>query len=190
MTDKSLFLLTQSSAWLTAGIDTQYKLVNDGNGVILVFQPSSSRQDWLDNLACTPYRGAGWYAHRGFVRAWRLAEPQITHEIVKGNPDHIQIVGYSHGGALAVLAHEWFDFNGYNVDTVAFGCPRVLWMPKYEILGRFKRIRILNNRGDIVGMVPPSLLGYRHPVTVSGVGKWSLPSHKPHYPSAYVENLC
>jgi hypothetical protein len=189
-----LFQLCNTGPWITAGKDTQYKVVEDGDTVILAFEPSSSSQDWKDNFSfpVRPYRDmpVGWLAHGGFVRAWKAAKDQIVADVIpllEGRA--LRITGYSHGGALAVLAHEWFNYNDRNPTTVTFGAPRVLWMPPKRILGRFENLITIRNRGDVVTHLPPWMMGFKHAGDLTRIGKRWWPSIKAHYPSEYREGL-
>lgn len=189
-----LFNLCNARPWKTAGLDTQYKVIADEGTVILAFAPSSSSQDWKDNFnfPVRPYRNmpVGWLAHGGIVRAWKAAKDQIVADVASRlEGKKLWITGYSHGGALAVLAHEWFSYNGHNPTTVTFGAPRVLWMPPKRILERFENLITIRNRGDVVTHLPPWMMGFKHVGASTRIGKRWWPSIKAHYPSEYREGL-
>lgn len=140
--------------WITSGDDTQYK-VQDG---ILYFQPSKSKADWKNNLffPAVPYSDMEdkFLVHAGFKNVWK----KIRHEIEK--LEFTKIVGYSHGAALALFAHEDFLFrNKYQPVTYVFGSPRVFFLPNAKTKARFSAVINIQSKGDMVTMVPP---GYSH----------------------------
>jgi hypothetical protein len=105
------------------------------------------------------------------MKAWTLARDKIASEVIPLlGGKKLVILGYSHGAALAILAHEYFQFNGYNPSTYAFGCPRVLWMPSKTIRSRFYDVEIFNRIGDLVGHVPPMIFGFDHIAEVRKMG--------------------
>jgi hypothetical protein len=191
---KHLFDQCLGGPWKTAGIDTQYKIIEGENEITLAFEGSSSFQDWRDNFAIPvrPYRAMpiGWLAHGGFVRAWKRAEDQISSELrAVIQSRRLRITGYSHGSALAILAHEYFTFHGFRPETIAFASPRVLWLPPKRIKERFKKLTLVMCRGDIVTHLPPQLLGYRSIGNTIRIGPWRIISHFAHYPKAYISAL-
>jgi len=189
-----LFNLACSSGDKTAGNETQYTIHKTKDAIYLAIQGSVQKQDWLYNFdfAVRPYRDmeAKWYAHRGFATAWKLARDQITKDVISmlGNKKLV-ILGYSHGAALAMLAHEWFVFNGYAPEAYCFGCPRVLWLPSKKIKQRFTNVHIIRRRGDLVTHVPFAFMGYRFPVKIKSVGKRAPIWWKRHLIAEYGEAL-
>jgi hypothetical protein len=190
----TLFEKTLRGPWSTAGNDTQYRVEVIDDIVYLFFQGSSQDRDWKYNFdfPATPYKNqpVPWKAHRGFVNAWKAAEDQVMMDVakVKGKRKLI-IAGYSHGGALAVLAHEDLFYHHADPTTYTFGAPRVLWLPKRSILSRFEKLTNIANRGDIVTHVPPCLIGYCHAGKAKRIGCNRMISHFPHYKEAYKESL-
>jgi len=194
MTKLQLFQSCLEGPWKTAGIDTQYKIADSGTHRLLSFQGSSSGQDWKDNFAfpVKPYRfqSIPWLAHGGFVRAWKAAEDQVLSDVRKDLSDRfLLIAGYSHGGAIGVLAHEDCGYNGFDPHTDAFGSPRILWLPGQEIRQRFTNLTVHRCRGDIVGHIPPALMGYSHVGRLEKIGPNRIISHKPHYAECYIDAL-
>ena len=184
-----LFNHCLTADWRTAGLDTQYAVIEQSDKVILSFQGSNSDIDWKHNFSfwARPYKDqpVPWWAHAGFVKAWKAAERQIAADVLPIlNGRKLYIAGYSHGGALAVLAHEYFFWKGENPYTFAFGAPRVLWLPSQKVLQRFNHCFIIRAYGDLVGHVPPALLGYRHTSLIS-IGVPGLPSVERHKPEWY-----
>jgi len=151
-----------------AGIQTQYGIAAEGNTVWLSIQGSIQKEDWLANFdfPAVPYKNQAtrWLAHAGFVKRWKAARDQITSDVLAlWKPGmRLHITGYSHGAALATLAHEDFWLLGLEPVTAVFGSPRVLWMPPEDARLRFENLDRVENPGDIVTVVPPAAFGYRH----------------------------
>lgn len=137
-----------------------------------------------------PYKGMDvpYRVHRGFLECWKEIEDIIIQratEMVVDEVNHeayyrwdkIIIVGYSHGGALAMLCHEciWYhrpDIR-HNTKTIAFDGPRVYgwyWIKK-ALRGRWSNFRLLRNSSDIVTHVPPAIFAYTHVGKVIKIGK-------------------
>lgn len=185
MTRLELYQKAIHAKGAVAGNETQYKVTFDDDTVYLAIEGSVQKQDWKFNFDfwVAPYKDmpVKWYTHRGFAKAWKLARDQIAADVMavlEGRK--LVCLGYSHGAALALLAHEYFLFAGVQVETHVFGCPRALWLPRKVIRERFDQCHLYQNRGDIVTMVPFWLLGYRHVGHACKVGKCRLPSHIPH----------
>lgn len=178
--------------WTTCGDDVQYRVEKSGAFGRLFFQCSKSAEDWRNNFAfpAEPYKRSGytWYVHGGFLKAWKSCRDEIA-EAVK-DFDEIEIVGYSHGAALAIMAHEdyWFTHDGARPRTITFGSPRTIWLSS-NVRGRFDGVTNVIVRGDPVAMLPPGWLGYHHAGVGKMVGPWSLPSFAKHEPSAYRRYL-
>lgn len=141
--------------WITAGKNVQYKVIDR----VLYFECSDGKSDWRYNLAFgeTVYDDGEFRAHRGFKMLWKSVKKEIE------ALDFDTIVGYSQGAALALFAHENFlHRKGYEPISFVFGCPRVLYRPSKKILARFSQFYRFENPGDMVTMVPPSIIGYKH----------------------------
>ena len=104
------------------------------------------------------------------------------------------IVGYSHGGALAILCHEavWFcrpDLRRH-IKTFAFGAPRVLFSPvPREVKKRFQELYLVQNKGDLVTRLPPAFLGFQHVGNVITIGEGRQSAIDSHRPEAYLTAL-
>lgn len=165
----------------------------EGSILTIRFEWSNGKTDWLNNLdfPAKPYRHMGdkWYAHRGFLRVWKVIEPHLADVIRNPAIDTIEIAGYSHGAAIALLCHEYCKFNRPDAAVVGygFGCPRVIWgFLRKRVKERFDEFFVIRNKNDIVTHVPPAILGYRHPQGVikvnDGVRCNSIDAHRPeHY---------
>lgn len=180
--------------WTTAGDAVDYRVERDCfGGLRIFFQPSCQKRDWDNNLdlPADVYRSANprWRAHRGFARAWRSVEPRILPMMLDPKVTSIEIAGFSMGAAIALLAHEAAFFNGRWPTTYVFGCPRVGWMLHPEVHKRWDGVTRYQMRGDIVGMLPPWLMGYQHVGRVVKLGPMCPPWPWKHEPKGYIKYL-
>lgn len=180
--------------WVTSGNDTQYLIEEHDSHVIIVFQQSNGKTDWLNNFRFwkKPYKNMDtkFYVHSGFCKCWKLIRDEIAKKVTELNPTSITVIGWSHGAALAVLAHEdmWYRFvkcreDSEDVDVIlsslrgkikciTFGCPRVIGIWNFKkIKERFEGVTLFNNGSDIVCTVPPNWMFYRHVVQQTHIGK-------------------
>ena len=143
-----------------------------GNTLYIYLQWSKGKEDWKNNFdfPAKPYRDmpVNWKAHRGFVRVWKTIEPYLKEQIQYSLIKKIIVVGYSHGAALAVLAHEYIWFNRPDIRdncySFAFEAPRVfcgLKIPE-ELKERWENLYVFRNGLDIVTHLPPSIFGFKH----------------------------
>lgn len=154
-----------------------YAIKRDGDVLRLFFEWSDGAEDWKNNFnfPAKPYRRMKylWLAHRGFLKVWKSIEPYIEADINDPKFRRIEIVGYSHGAAVALLCYEYVVFNRPEVEVegIGFGCPRVFWgfVPK-SVKERFKNFKVVRNGNDIVTHVPPAFLGFRHITEVVQIG--------------------
>lgn len=147
----------------------------------LFFQGSNGETDWKNNLdfPVKAYKRMGktvWFAHRGFLRVWKEIEFAVAKDILDAGVQEIYISGYSHGGAIATLCHEyaWYhrpDIRA-NVYGYGFGTPRVLWGVRSKALkARWEKFTVVRNLDDIVTHVPPAVLGYTHVGNMLEIGE-------------------
>ncbi len=105
----------------------------DGDNLLLLFEWSNGATDWKNNFdfPAKPYRDMEdkWYCHRGFLRVWKAIEPHLADAIMNPEIKYIVIAGYSHGGAVAALCHEYCRFHrpDCKVYGYGFGAPRGVW---------------------------------------------------------------
>ena len=116
--------------------------------------------------------------HGGFLAAWREVKDVIKQKIEEkdGNGkfkfESITVVGYSHGGALAALCHEfcWFWRNDIKDNLFGFGfeAPRVYggFRVKKELKERWEHFTVIRTNNDLVTHCPPVIFGYCHVGTV------------------------
>ena len=166
--------------WQTIGNHVNYDTQIINNTLIIFFQGSNEKIDWIRNFVFKkkPYKhmDVSWKAHSGFVRAWKECDDiigMIVGEFVarcldKGASPNVLISGYSHGGALAMLCHEYIWFNWpilrNHLETYAFAAPRVMGhykVPK-EVQDRWKNFYLVRNGKDIVTHLPPRIFGFCH----------------------------
>lgn len=169
------------------------------NGFLYItFQYSKGFKDWLYNFTFPQkaYKRMAdtWRVHRGFLIVWKDIETHIK-KFIDENYEGIQnivITGYSHGGALAVLCHEWLNYNySYDVFTYTFGTPRIIFgkIPD-RVKQRLYCCFVVNNKFDIVAHLPPKNFGfsdYPHTVIMRKNAKIK-PIHE-HTKTAYIEGI-
>lgn len=167
-----LFSKNISIPYSQVGISANYAIKKDRETLYIFFEDSNGKNDWKSNLnfPSQPYKRMGktiWFAHRGFLNLWKETEALLVNDIMNPKINKIVISGYSHGGAIALLCHEfvWFhrpDLRN-SLEGYSFGGPRVLWGPLSKEIGlRWERFTVVRNIDDIVTHLPPAVLGYRH----------------------------
>lgn len=178
---------------------------SDGKTLYLLFQWTSSSYDWISNFdfVAKPYKDMDvtWRCHRGFLRVWKTIKPYIKGAVTNTKYTKIYIVGYSHGAAIATLAHEYVWYNRPDLRSeenpngiigYGFGCPRCYFgsllpwkkIPE-ELAQRWKNFYPIRNLSDLVTHVPPRIFGFRHvaPVVQLGkTGKWQIIEYAPTLP--------
>lgn len=179
--------------------DGDYALQVEGDTLYILFQWSHSKFDWFSNIdfVAKPYKDMElpWRCHRGFLRVWKSIEPYIADEVA--NPDYkrIVVVGYSHGAAIATLAHEyvWFhrpDLRDGGLVGYGFGCPRCYfgWTMKKALKERWANFYPVRNLNDLVSHLPPVGFGFTHVNKVVKIGEGEYlkdPAH-PKYPKCIL----
>ncbi|MCL2294491.1 MAG: hypothetical protein FWC36_06480 [Spirochaetes bacterium] len=157
------------------GFDLSYKHFIDREDKIIYvcFQGSNGLTDWLHNLLALPtriepYRGCGWFVHKGFARVWRSGNDTVMEEtraLAERLPGfEIIFCGFSHGAALAQLAAQnWFFLTKEKRKCIIFGSPKLAWGDNAQrILNDSMELTNWINRADIVTTVPLRKWGYRH----------------------------
>lgn len=169
-----------------------YAVRRDGDKLMLFFEKSNGIADWWNNFnfPAKPYRDMEdlWFCHKGFLKVWKSIEPYIKDDICDPSVSQIEIVGYSHGGAIAQLCYEYVKFNRPDVKVmgIGFGSPCVLWgFPCKAVKERFEDFIVIRNGNDLVTHLPPTFLGFRHVCEVVKIGEREGPI-KDHY----FENYC
>lgn len=193
--DIELFEQVLAAPYIHLEGGASYYAERRGGVLRLLFEGSNGRLDWCNNFdfPAKPYRDMAdrWYAHRGFLRVWKEIEPHLADLIADPTVAAVEVAGYSHGAAIALLCHEYVRFHRPDVVIlgIGYGCPRVVWgwMPK-RVRERFKDFFVIRNGDDLVTHVPPSLFGYRHAGLLVEIGH-SVDPIKDHYPEAYLAAL-
>lgn len=192
-----LFKRCLNAKYTTVSEGGDYAVEINGDTLSLLFEKSDGREDWINNFdfPAKPYKNMeqSWYCHRGFLKVWKAIEPHVADHIMNPEIRKIEIIGYSHGAAIALLCYEYCIFNRPDAEVrgVGFGCPRVFWgaVPK-EVKARFENFQVIRNGIDIVTHVPPAVFGFRHisKIVLIGDGDSRGPI-KDHYPSEYLKHL-
>lgn len=172
-----------------------FATVLQGDTLTLYFECSNGKEDWRNNFAfpAKPYRDMAdkWKCHGGFLKVWKSVEPYVSVGINDPAVKKIEIVGYSHGAAVALLCHEYCKYNRPDVEVkgYGFGCPRVFWgQASEQVMRRFSGFLVVRNGRDIVTHLPPEIFGFRHVGGLLQVGK-SEGVFKDHFPLNYLRNL-
>lgn len=172
-----------------------YAVKREGEKLTLFFEKSNGIYDWWNNFnfPAKPYRRMNniWFCHRGFLKVWKSIEPYVKEYICDLSVSTIEVVGYSHGGAIAQLCYEYVKYNRPDVEVTGygFGSPRVFWGFACEsVKRRFEGFKVIRNGHDLVTHLPPIFLGFRHICKVVRVGKHEG-LIKDHYPGRYSNAL-
>ena len=190
------FLHCLFEAYTTVENDGSFAMQRVGNTLYLWFQCSDGLTDWVNNFnfPAKPYRHMSdlWFCHRGFLKVWKSIEPYVSTPINDPTITRIEIVGYSHGAAVAALCYEYVKYNrpDVNVSGVGFGGPRVLWgFAGKRVLDRFKDFVLVRNGRDIVTHLPPAVFGFRHVGKIVKIGSKSKGLIDDHRPENYIESM-
>ena len=167
--------------YFRVGVSANYAIKRVGDVLYVFFQGSDGKNDWKNNLdfPAKAYKRMGktvWFAHRGFLKVWKEIEPSLVDNIADTSLCKIVIVGYSHGGALAMLCHEYVWYHRPDLRTTiegyGFGCPRVLWgIKNADLKQRWNNFSVIRNLDDLITHLPPVLLGYSHVGKMLKIGK-------------------
>lgn len=162
----------------------------------IFFQHSNGKIDWKNNFdfPARPYRDMkdSWYCHRGFLKVWKSVEPYVEEYVFDLSINKVEIVGYSHGGAIAQLCYEYVRFHRPDVDVKGwgFGAPRVVWgKTSSAARERFEGFLTVINANDIVTKLPPKWFGYHHIGSTLQIDLGSKGPIDDHRPENYLEML-
>ncbi len=179
----------------TASFAYKFQGAHGVKGLRIYFEWSNGATDWKNNFdfPAKPYRDMQdkWYAHRGFLKVWKVIEPHLKEAIMTPDIKFIEISGYSHGAAIALLCHEYCKYHRPDIDVCGygFGAPRVIWgFPNKRVKARFKGFIVIRNKRDIVTHLPPAIFGFRH-YKVKTIGDGSYNSIDAHRPESYIKEL-
>ncbi len=177
----ALFYACTHVSYSRVGDSVDYALRKNGDALYIFFEDSDGSTDWKNNLdfpakAYKRMERTVWFAHRGFLNAWKQVEPIVAKALQNESCEKVVIAGYSHGAALAFLCHEyvWFHYPDLRerIEGYGFGCPRVFWgCPTRALRRRWERFTVIRNENDVVTHLPPAFLGFRHMGTLLKIGK-------------------
>ena len=181
MTLHALFSVCLNIPYSQVGNSSNYAVKREKNTLYLFFQGSDGKNDWKNNLdfPAKPYKRMGktiWFAHRGFLRAWKEIEPFLFRKISDKTVQKIVIAGYSHGGALAMLCHEYVWYHRpdlrASMEGYGFGAPRVFWgVQTADLKSRWEKFTVIRNLNDFITHLPPSFLGFSHVGALLKIGE-------------------
>lgn len=177
-----LFWTCNTLEYDKVGNDVSYKFIEENDTLYLYLQGSYEKIDWFRNfyffpISKKPYKDmkVSYKVHRGFLRAWKELEDIVIAKITEKDENNsfkwkkIIIVGYSHGGSLAMLATEsvWYyreDLRDNKFHGFGFEAPRVYagYKVKKELKERWKNFTVIRNNNDLVTHCPPALFGFTH----------------------------
>ena len=186
--------ITRADGKKTYEVDYKFEEDDDGRTLYIYFEPSDGNVDWRVNFAYwrKPYKdmAVNYRVHGGFLESWKLIADAIgakIREVVEPEIDDdghwnwkykkIVIVGYSHGGALAALCHEfvWYnrvDLRDGGVIGISFDGPRIyggLWVPQ-ALRERWAHFHVIRNANDLITHLPPVVFLFRHVGHLEKVG--------------------
>lgn len=195
-----LFSVCLTVPYEKTGVSANYKAVRQGETLYLFFEDSDGKTDWKNNLdfPAKAYRRTGktaWFAHRGFLKVWKEIEPRLAPLIADTAVKNIVSAGYSHGGALALLCHEYVWFHRADlrssIEGYGFGCPRVFWgVGSKSLRNRWERFTVIRNIDDLVTHLPPAIFGYSHVGELLKIGaKGKYKPLEAHYPENLKKEL-
>ena len=127
----------------------------------------------------------------GFLKVWKSIEPHLKSHIMNLDVREIEIVGYSHGAAIALLCYEYCKYNRPDcaIEGAGFGAPRVFWGRVPDVVReRCKSFKVVRCGRDIVTHVPPAIFGFKHISEVVEVGE-SVGLVADHYAEMYLDAL-
>lgn len=173
-----------------------YATEYEGETAYIYFEASRGLEDWKRNLSF-PRKAYGrndrvWYAHHGFLSAWRAVRPIIVKRLEREKPSAIVTVGYSQGAAIATLCHEDLYYHRTvphaSLYGYGFASPRVLWGRVDE--ERWRGFTVIRNLDDLVTHLPPKVLGFRHVGRLLEIGERGRYGRlEAHTPEAMLKEL-
>lgn len=186
--------------YIMVGEGVDYCFMEEESTLYIYFEPSDGKIDWKHNFmfAKRPYKDMKepYRVHRGFLKCWKYVEDIIIEKIKDAKFTEIIIVGYSHGGALAMLCHEccWYhrpDIRD-NIWGIGFDTPRVYagFRVRHQLKKRWKQFLVIRNHTDLVTHLPPTLFGYSHVGEMLKIGKKAkYGCIKSHFPDKILKSL-
>ena len=141
MKPNEYFDLIKSTSFIKSGddVDWQVSVFDDEKTVRLIFEESTSKRDWTNNfnfpVKIYKKQESCLRVARGWGNAYKSCNDTIMDiftKQVEAHPDYsVEIIGWSYGGAIAVIAAEDFYFRtGKKSNIITFGAPKPLWSKK------------------------------------------------------------
>lgn len=193
-----LFMRCLRAQYIKVENDASYALERKSDVLYLFFEHSRGKTDWKNNLdfPSVPYKRMDtvWRCHRGFLRVWKSILPYIEAVIHDKCVKNIITVGYSHGGAIATLAHEyvWYERSDLRdkIEGYGFGAPKVFFGNCASACAdRWERYHVIKNDGDAVTTLPPDLFGFSHVGKLLQIGDGSCNPIDAHRKESYIRSL-
>ena len=202
---ESLFKRCYEANYTHVNEDGDFAIQREGSTAYLLFQCTNSKTDWFHNFLffAKPYKEMDitWRCHRGFLCVWKSIEPYLIDTILDKSIKQFVIVGYSHGAAIATLAHEYVWYNRPDVREngligYGFGCPRCyfgIFGVKRSLKERWKNFYPVRDLNDLVTHLPPVIFGFRHVNKVLKLQNKHYSKHvklkciNAHYPDNYIK---
>lgn len=157
--------IKNTSDYNVVGEDIDYKVIVDDlkEEVILQFEESDSREDWLNNLLFIPWpvqlgKKKTWITY-GYARAYISAAdvPMLDFlDAINKNPYYKAVIrGWSFGSAMAkISARHFYNLTGYPVDELTtFGDVKCWLNPFYK--NKAGRLREYVTANDFVTWCVP-----------------------------------
>ena len=182
LTNELFGLIHRREGYRHIGKQLSYKdhIDHENHRIFVCFQGSNGLSDWLHNLLAIPYRiqpyrGCGWWGHRGFARGWRSGNDKVISDARElwekfrfsgsyNGPYELIFCGFSHGAALAQLAAEDYNYRYRDIcRCICFGSPKLAWGNNAVFrLQVSMNLKNWINRADVITTVPLHRWGYRH----------------------------
>lgn len=176
-----------------------FAVEREGDTLYLYFEGSNGATDWRTNFnfPAKPYRDMKdlWFAHRGFLLEWKVMKERLQPQIEDKTVRKIVIAGYSHGGAIALLCHEYCVFHrgdiAENIYGYGFGAPRVVFaFLRKSLRKRLEHFFVVRNCRDVVTHLPPLAFGFRQAGNLLHIGQGEQYGPvKSHEPNSYQTEL-
>ena len=181
-----VYEMIKTTKFTKSGDDVDWAVVidEDFKHVWLVFEESTTKRDWRNNLKFPVklYKNqeSCIRAASGWGDAWKSCNDLIMDKFiaeVRAHPEFSPVIcGWSYGGAMSLLAAEDFNFRTMKMASViTFGAPKPLWGRKTRkyVRGCCSIVYQYANVNDCVTAMPP-LPGYKRLVTNKCGGKFNL----------------
>lgn len=193
-----LFNRCLSADYVTVSNGADVAFQREGDRLYIFFEKSDGTEDWINNLSfCVQPYGEmehPWRCHGGFLKVFKSTKGLINEALSDPNICTVTLVGYSHGAALALLAHEYIWFNYPHLSGglcgYGFGCPRVLYgsIPRC-VLMRWSSFMRISHRCDLITHLPPAIFGFHHAGRSIRIGSPMPSGINAHRPHSYLKAL-